>query len=87
MCSKPSCLGDPWCSEWGCCESDSDENFKEPPKKAAKGNGGKLRKAVSKRFVALSSSVEMETICKGFVPKNTKKATNWSSRVFEEWRA
>ena len=65
MCSKPSCLGDPWCSEWGCCESYSDENFKEPP----------------------SSSVEMETVYKGFVPKNTKKATNWSSRVFEEWRA
>ena len=86
MCSKPSCLGDPWCSEWGCCESDSDENFKEPPNRA-KGNGGKLRKAVSKRFVVPSSSVEMETICKCFVPKNTKKATNWSSRVFEEWRA
>ena len=72
MCSKPSCLGDPWCSEWGCCESGSDENFK----------ARSLRK-----FVAPSSSVEMETICKCFVPKNTKKATNWSSRVFEEWRA
>ena len=42
MCSKPLCLVDPWCSEWGCCESDFDkEDFKEPPKKKAKGKGGK----------------------------------------------
>lgn len=83
MCSKLSCLGEPWCSEWGCCETDSDrEDFKEPPKKKAKGKGGKE----SKRFVAPTSSVEMEKICKGFVPKNTQKATNWAVRVFEEWR-
>ena len=42
MCSKSLCLGDPWCCEWGCCECDSDkEDFKEPPKKKAKGKGGK----------------------------------------------
>ena len=43
MFRKPLCLGDPWCSEWGCCESDSDkEDFNEPlKKKKAKGKGGK----------------------------------------------
>ena len=86
MCSKPLCLGDPWCSEWGCCESDSDkEDFKEPPKKKAKGKGGK-KVTGSKRFVSPTSSVEMDKICKGFVPKNTEKATNWAVRVFEQWR-
>ena len=28
----------------------------------------------------------MDKICKGFVPKNTEKATNWAVRVFEQWR-
>ena len=40
----------------------------------------------SKRFVSPTSSVEMDKICKGFVPKNTEKATNWVVRVFEQWR-
>ena len=81
--SVPMCLRDPWCSEWGCCESDPDkEDFKEPPKKKAKGKGGK-KETGSKQFVSLTSSVEMEKICKGFVPKNTEKATKWVVRVFE----
>ena len=37
----------------------------------------------SKQFVSLTSSVEMEKICKGFVPKSTEKATKWVVRVFE----
>ena len=87
MCSKPLCLGDPWCSEWGCCESDSDkEDFKEPQKKKAKGKGGKKTVTGSNRFVSPTSSVEIDKICKGFVPKNTEKATNWAVRVFEQWR-
>ena len=87
MRSKPLCLGDPLCSEWGCCESDSDkEDFKEPPKKKAKGKGGKKTVTGSKRFVSPTSSVEMDKICKGFVPKNTEKARNWAVRVFEQWR-
>ena len=45
------------------------EDFKESPKKKAKGNGGK-QKTVSKWIVVLSFSVEMEKI----VPKNTQKA-------------
>ena len=72
-------MRDPWCSEWGCCESNSDkEDFKEPPKKA-KGKGGK-KVTRSKQFVSLTSSVEME---KGFVPKKKSgKATEWVVRVF-----
>ena len=54
---------------WGCCESNSDKDFKEPQKKA-KGKGGK-KVTRSKQFVSLTSSVEME-VCKGFVPKNTE---------------
>ena len=78
-------MGDPWYSKWGCCESDSEkEDFKEPPKKV-KGKGGK-KVTGSKWFVSPTSSVEMDKICKGFVPKNTEKATNWAVRVFEQWR-
>ena len=82
MCSKPLCLRDPWCFEWGCCESDSDkEDFKESSKKAK----GKGRKKVtgSKRFVSPTSSVEMDKIYKGYAPKNMVKATKWAVRVFE----
>ena len=28
----------------------------------------------------------MKEICEGFVPANTKKANNWSRRVFDQWR-
>ena len=69
MCSKPLCLVDPWCSEWGCCESDFDkEDFKEPPKKKAKGKGGK-KVTGSKRFVSLTS---MDKICKGLSEEHGK---------------
>ncbi len=37
MCSKPSCLGEPWCSEWGCCLSDSDMDDFQPPAKNKQG--------------------------------------------------
>ena len=70
------CLGDPW------CESGSDkEGFKEPPENR------RWKELVSKWLIASSSSVEMEKICKGFVPNNMQKATKWAVRVFEEWRA
>ena len=28
----------------------------------------------------------MEWICKGFMPKNTQKTTNWAVKMFEQWR-
>ena len=33
-----------------------------------------------------TSPGKMGTICRGVVPSNTKKATSWAVRVFEEWR-
>ena len=60
-------------------------HFKEPLKKKAKGKGGK-KVTGSKQFVSPTSSVKMDKICKGFVPKETEKATNWAVRVFEQWR-
>ena len=50
-----------------------------------KGKGGK-KVTRSKRFVSPTSSVEMDKICKGFVPKYMEKATNWAVRVFKQWR-
>ena len=44
---------------------------------------GRKKVTGSKQFVSLTSSVEMEKICKGFVPRNTEKATKWVVRVFE----
>ena len=39
----------------------------------------------SKQFVAVASNSEMEKIYKGFVPKSTKKATNWTVKMFNQW--
>ena len=60
------------------------EDFKEPKQKKVKGTEGK-EVTQSKHFVAASEE-EMEKICKGFVPKNTRKVTNWAVKVFEQWR-
>ena len=61
------------------------EDFQEPRRKKAKSGDGKqvLR---CKRFVVPASKEEMTEICKGFVPKNMKKATNWAVKVFKQWR-
>ena len=82
MCSKPLCLGDSWCSEWRCCESDSDKEDLKDPLKKAKGKGWKKVTGL-KQFVSPTSSVEMDKICKGFVLNNMEKVTNWVVRVFE----
>ena len=75
MCSKQFLLGDPFCSVWGCYKSDSDmDDFKEPPQKKLK------------LFTAATSDEQMEKICKGFVPKNMQKSTNWEVKVFDQWR-
>ena len=39
-----------------------------------------------RRFNSPVSPGKMGTICKGVVPSNTKKATSWAVRVFDEWR-
>ena len=60
------------------------EDFKEPKKKKMKRTDGR-EVTPTKRFV-VASEKEMEQICKGFVPENTKKCTNWAVKVFEQWR-
>lgn len=37
------------------------------------------------RFSKPTSPSQMKEICKGFVPANTKKANNWSRRIFDQW--
>ena len=49
-----------------------------------KGRNG-LEVTQSKQFVSASEE-EMEWICKGFVPENTKKTMNWAVKVFDEWQ-
>ena len=46
----------------------------EPPKKK------------QKRFATPADNKEMEKICQGYVPPNTRKSTNWALTVFEQWR-
>ncbi len=108
MCSKPSCLGEPWCSVWGCCEdsnmedlqptkkkekrtsesvTDSDmEDFQPPKKKGKRCLSLTSNEKGKQRFVSPTSNKDMEKICKGVIPKNTQKSTDWAIGVFEEWR-
>ena len=51
----------------------------EPPRK-------KRKAGIRDRFVAPLSPSSMERVCKGYVPKNTTKATDWALRVFEQWK-
>ena len=63
MCSHPFCLGEPWCSEWDCCATTM-----EPPRKKRKGDS-------THHFMMPVSPMKMNEICDGYVPRNTKKAT------------
>ena len=84
MCEKPSCLGEPWCSEWGCCKLTMEE---PPTKKARRDHVSTPEKSSVVRFPSPTGSPAMKTICKGYIPKNTDKATAWALRVFNAWRS
>ena len=45
-----------------------------------------VHESVLSRRTSPVSPGTMGTICRGVVPSNTKKATSWAVRVFEEWR-
>ena len=60
------------------------EDLKEPRKKKLKRTYGKV--VTQSKWFVVASEEEMEQISKGFVPKNTKKTTNWAVKVFEQWR-
>ena len=80
MCSNPFCLGEVWCIEWDCCDIDrkrktagrnEEEPQSLPQKKRTKGET-----TMTKRFGFPKSSKAMNDICKGFVPRNTRKSTS-----------
>ena len=76
MCSKAFCLGEPWCSEWGCCNCDDSETKHFQKSKVKK---KKLEVAgPSWQFADSLSPLKMHRICEEFVPKNMQKATDWA---------
>ena len=79
MCTNPCCLGTDWCSQWGCCKPPEfevdDSDFEEPP-----------AKKTTPRFASPVSPIKIDTIFRGCVLPNTKKATSWAVRAFEQWR-
>ena len=58
-------------------DEDDMADFQQPKKKSLR---------LSRRFSEPTSPSKMKEICKGYVPENTKKANNWSRRVFDQWR-
>ena len=81
MCSKSSCLGEPWCVDWGCCDTDP----RSPPA-AKRTRVDEERPEKGSRFTAPHSPTTMRKICQGYVPSNTSKSTSWAVRVFLSWR-
>ena len=49
-----------------------------------KGTEGK--EVTQSKWFVVASKEEMEQICKGFVRKNTWKATNWAVKVIDQWQ-
>ena len=88
FCDNPSCVGEPWCSEWQCCkpQTNNDTDFKEPRQKKQKLTLGKEKKVTAERRFGTSSAGELESACKGYTPKNTERCTQWALRVFHAWR-
>ena len=80
MCPNPFCFRDYWCVDWDCCSRSSMEDQPPPSKKR------KTTKALGDRFVTPLSPSSMDRVCRGFVPKNMKKATSWALHVFQQWR-
>ena len=80
MCTNPNCLGTYWCSQWGCYEPPEvemdDSDFEEPLAK----------KMTAPHFASPVSPIKLDTIFQGYVPLNTKKATSWAVRAFEQLR-
>ena len=62
-----------------CC---SDENSLVPPAKKVDRSNLSLKKS---RFAEPLAEVEMNSVCKPFVPNNTRKQTDWAVKVFESW--
>ena len=76
MCSKSSCLGEPWCSDWRCCDTDPGS---QPAAKRTGVDGERLQEG---RFTAPHSPTTMSKICQGYI---TTKSISWAVRVFRSW--
>ena len=69
-----SCFSELFCNEWETC------SWMEPPPECSK------RESSIRRFPKPCSTSQMKVTCKGYVPRNTNKATNWALKVFRSWR-
>ena len=87
---SPFCLG---MTNFNCCStqdldfSENDEDFECPPEKRRKLSLSKGKKVLSpsSRFNTAVTEKEINTLSKGYVPKNTARSTVWAVRVFKEW--
>ena len=82
MCSKPSCLGEPWCSDWSCC----DTGPSAPKRRRVDSAVEDERPEAESRLALPHSPTSLAKICEGYVPSNTTKSTSWALRVFRSWR-
>ena len=74
MCENAFCFGETFCNEWETC------SWMEPPPELSK------TEASIGRFPKPCSTLHMKVICKGYVPRNTDKATNRTLKVFQAWK-
>ena len=58
----------------------------DPPSEPPPAKKAKVPVLSGEGFAAPLSPSAMDAVCKGCVPKNTKKSTNWAMRVFKQWR-
>ena len=68
----------------GLLQEMSDDSYEvhEPPKKLPRRESAGEQHCGKPKF-----KNEMIKICKGFVPDNTKKITQWAIHVFCDWRS
>ena len=70
-------------SDWTNSDSEKENNddFQLPKKRLKLSASSKGKE----RFTEMVLSEELETISKGFVPKNTEKNTKWAISTFKQW--
>ena len=69
-------------SDWTDSDSEKENDDFQPPKKRQKVPASLKGK---QRFTEMVSSEQLETISKGFVPKNTEKNMKWAVSTFKQW--
>ena len=69
-------------SDWTDSDSEKENDDFQPPMKHQKVPAFLKGK---QRFTEMVSSEQLETISKGFVPKNTEKNTKWAVSTSKQW--